>query len=496
MIIGQRASGLKINGKLGDYIVSEGAIQKGDFVQWSAGSFTGVGDIGTPVVAPDNYQTIVMDDHNILCYGLDSSAGIYGYTVNISDAGVITYGTKTLLYSQSGIETVSGCLLEANKAFIVGTTKKAISNTPIVETYSQGTAYYCVVTFSDGALNVAGTSTSAVNAHDFKVCTLNSTTVFLLAQRDRKQYTSTYVSSLSAYVYSLRVYTIDVCASLITVSGTMVSAGTITTIERFNGRISSSNSTNAVGGLQLSATTIGTNNVAIVVNSLPETYLKNYLFENTCKCFSYAYALSISGTTITAGTEYVIYDLSRKAAAKGVSVIPDGGGGFSVAISSVDILYEYDDDDYEYDYYYSSVGSTSVFGFSASGTTISAKYTGVLVGSTAIYPQQLIFDDTTLVFVLLNSFIYLYPITVESSIASVGNAIALVTAGSEAFFVEYLEGLGAYIGYYTSSSDYGVLLDLSFNNLVYPYTEATTKHGIAFQSGNIGESIKVYTPIL
>lgn len=496
MIVSQGTFGLKINGKLGDYIVSGGAIQKGDFVKWSAGSFTGVGDIGTPVVAPDNYQTIVMDDHNILCYGIDSSAGIYGYTVNISDAGVITYGTKTLLYSQSGIETVSGCLLEANKAFIVGTTKNAISGTPTTETYSKGTAYYFVVTFSGGVLNVAGTSTSSVNAHDFKVCTLNSTTVFLLAQRDRKKYTQTYVSSQSKYLYYLDTYTIDVCASLVTVSGTTVSTGTITTIECFNGCISSTSPTNAVGSLQLSATTIGTNNVAIVVNSLPANYSNNYVYKNTHKCFSYTYALSISGTTITAGAKYVIYDLSAKAATKGVSVIPDGSGGFSVAISSVDILSEYDSDDYEYDYYYSSVGSTSVFGFSASGTTISAKYAGVLVESATIYPQQLIFDDTTLVFAFLNSRIRLYPITIENSVASVGDAIVLVVAGSEAFSVEYVERLGVYIGYYTSSSDYGALLDLSFSNLVYPYTEATTKHGIALQSGSVGDSIKVYTPIL
>lgn len=487
MIVSQRTSGLKINGKLGDYIVSGGAIQKGDFVKWSAGSFTGVGDIGTPVVAPDNYQTIVMDDHNILCYGVDSSAGIYGYTVNISDAGVITYGAKTLLYSQSGIETVSGCLLEANKAFIVGTTMVNYTTPKTAKTISTGgTTYYCIVTLNNGTLNIAGTSTASVGAHDFKVCALSSTTALFVCQNYSDTYEMVYVGSSGTNVLSRTNRSIITSTGLFTVSGTTISKGAATQLRSDTGCITGSSSS-ALSNLDFSVATIGSNKAALVLRGWGCSHART-------NNFLYVYALSVSGTTITVGTKCAIYEPSSyKAAKEEFSIVPDGTGGFSVACRYVDVVYSSE----AYEYYQSTTPIyVSVVGFSVNGTTVSLKYTGVVVATSAVCPQQLVFDNTTLVFVFADNQIYLYPVTVESGIASVGTPVSLVTAGSEAFSVEYLEGLGVYVGYYTSSSDYGVLLDLSFSNLVYPYTEATTKHGIAFQDGNIGESIKVYTPIL
>lgn len=282
-LYGQKASGTNINGIIKDYHAYAGEnISAGDLVEYINGIASKV-DYGTSkdtAIDTAEYSgreisAVELDNNRVfIAFAPDSTYYLHSIVVTIQGANIIL-GTKTQLSTKkySG-GMISAVLVEKNKVFIAHSSDSHTANT----NYLNG----MVCTISETTIMASSSvQISSGNISGFHALTelLPSGKIFIA-----HSYGSDY------YLYGM----------LVTISGTTITAGTDTAINA-----NSRTATNI-------STTLLPNEKVFIAHSY-----------NTKK-YLYSTAVTISGTTITAGTSTKLVEVDMASYTISTALLPNG----------------------------------------------------------------------------------------------------------------------------------------------------------------------------
>lgn len=339
-------TGFNINGIIADYYVSAGTtVNAGDFVDFVNG-VAGQTNYGTstdtPLVESTNYgytvsATKIADNKVFVAHGSSNSTSggyVYGIICTVEGA-TITYGTDTKLYGSSGTGyVISATTLSSGNVFIIfsygssnylygmlctvsGTTITVAQKTGI-KNVSAGVSMRTIALEDNKAFVIYNNGSSKYGL----ICTMTDTTISIGTAYTLYNNTYTdYSKSLTvlpngnvfvAYGYDSSNY---LHAMVCSVSGTTITAGTDTAL-----------STETNSGYTISAVTLPNGNV-FIAHSYGSSY---YLYVMVC---------TISGTTITAGSDYSSSTASN--AGYKISALSLTGGRVFVAHSYKSSYYLY-----------------------------------------------------------------------------------------------------------------------------------------------------------
>lgn len=316
-LYGQKASGANINGIIRDYHAYAGEnISAGDFVEFVNGVAGSQTFFNSPLTYSGNYTTkfqkaLLMDTNKVLLIWVTSdSLQLYGAiaTINTSDISVNT--PTSILTVSSAITSMDATNLSKDSAIIVYTSSST--------TYAVGMTLSSTNTFNIGtAVSFSSGSSSYPNEYA-QIEMVDSTQAIAVCSRQRASTSSTY----------------GLKASVLTLSGTTVTAnGTSTvdthahydiTLQRLNNstffvgyRDSNSSQYGTAKILTRSGTTISSGS-EYKIKSFRTDYLKACTINPTKLIITFSEygnnyisklkIANVSGTTITFGAEYSLYD--------------------------------------------------------------------------------------------------------------------------------------------------------------------------------------------
>ena len=413
---GGAGGGLDINGVIREYEVNAGAsVSAGDFVEFVAREFNSGASTWISACKLDNSRVLVA-----YCDGGNSS---YGTAVILRFAdGFTSVGTKTVFNS-------------AVTAFISAV---ALTDSKVLVAYCSGATS-------------AGSGTAVVLSISGTDITLNSSKVFCASNSD---YFSAVALTDSKVLVAYRNSTNGI-AIVLTISGTTISAGTAKTFGS------------------------GTpNNISAV--ALTDSKVLVAYCDNGNNAYGTAIVLTISGTTISAGTKKVF--LSNTAT-----------GNFAVALTDSKVLVACQDRG-------NSWRGTAIV-LTISGTTISA---GTAVAFTDSYAYNIsavaLTDSKALVAYRYNNFGRMVVFDINGTTISAGEMTTFeyesVTYESLVVFSE-TSVLAVY-----NAAVVGKFADLAingttivFDGLVKKATSNSIRVGVAKTSGAEGEMVEVYCAV-
>lgn len=361
----KKSGGIRLNDVIEEfkYVYKGQEIKAGDFVNYING-VASKKDYGESVdtqlstEAQTGYviSAVKLDDSRVfIAHSYGSNYHLYGVIVTI-DGASITYGTDTKIdgTSHSGY-VISACLLPNGNVFIAHS--------------SSGSYYlYGIVVSIDGTTITYGTDTEIAGAsytgYTISTCLLPNGNVFIAHSDTSTKY--------------------RLAAIVCTISGTTIAKGTDTSI----------NSSTNYTGYTISTCLLPNGNV-FIAHSYDSSY---YLYGMVC---------SISGTTITAGSDTAIHSVTYSGGEISTVVLPDG---------KVFIAHDYDTKNYLY-------GTL----LTINGTSITSNGAQMLVGivdsghtiSTVLLPSGEVFVTHG----ILSNNNYLYGIVVSISDTTINKGV-------------------------------------------------------------------------
>jgi hypothetical protein len=335
-LYGQNKGGMSINGIIKDYYAYAGEqISAGDLVEFINGvaGQTNYGQsidtqISSESLTGARMSAIQLDENRVfIAHSYSSNYHLYGIVLTINRI-TITYGTDTQLSSTNGSGTcISAEVLGNGNVFIAhrsdnvtrqsylngivcvinGTTITAGTDTRLTSTAATGNTISTVL-LQDNKVFIAHSESSDYYYLDATICTINGTTITAgtITSISATKYTGYAISAVKlddnrvfiahSYASNYVLYAI-ICK----ISGTTITKGSTKSL--------ASNATNE--GSTISAIKIGDNKVFVAHSHDTSSYL------NAIIC-------NISDTTISIGTDTALSNLSISGTSISTELLPNG----------------------------------------------------------------------------------------------------------------------------------------------------------------------------